>query len=88
MAGRRDPGFIAVVWITGALKIAGALFSLSLVRPWGRVVPRPLMLTAGWGGAALLTVHGALQVGSLVLPWHASSDFGEVGRTPPVRWTA
>ncbi|MFE7215794.1 hypothetical protein ACFY0A_43575 [Streptomyces sp. NPDC001698] len=56
MAGRWDPGFIAVVWITGALKIAGALFSLSLVRPWGRVVPRPLMLTAGWGGAALLTV--------------------------------
>ncbi|PNG90134.1 DUF3995 domain-containing protein [Streptomyces malaysiensis] len=81
MAERRDSGFIAVVWITGALKVAGGLFSLSLVRPWGRVVPRPLMLLAGWGGAALLTVYGALQVGSLSLV--AS---GVLTPSDPVEW--
>ncbi|MFF4762938.1 DUF3995 domain-containing protein [Streptomyces sp. NPDC001292] len=81
MAQRRDPGFIAVVWITGALKIAGGLFSLSLVRPWGRVVPRPLMLTAGWGGAALLTLYGALQVGSLLLV-----ALGVLTPSDPVEW--
>jgi Protein of unknown function (DUF3995) len=67
MAERRESGFVAVVWLTGALKIAGGVFSLSLVQPWGRVVPRPLMVLAGRGGSALLIVYGALQVGSLLL---------------------
>ncbi|MFJ1747313.1 DUF3995 domain-containing protein [Streptomyces sp. NPDC088116] len=67
MAGHRDPGFIAVVWITGAMKVAGAVFSLSLVQSWGRIFPRPLMLLAGWGGSVGLILYGALQVGTLVL---------------------
>ncbi|MEV7085116.1 DUF3995 domain-containing protein [Streptomyces sp. NPDC093085] len=81
MAGAREPGFLAVVWLTGALKVAGAVFSLALVRPWGRIVPRPLTLLAGWGGSALLTLYGALQVGSLALV-----ATGAVTPDDPVEW--
>ena len=29
-----DPSFIALVWLTGVVKVLGGLFALTLVRPW------------------------------------------------------
>ncbi len=81
MARTRGSGFIAVVWITGALKVAGAVFSLALVQSWGRIFPRPLMLLAGWGGSVGLTLYGALQVGSLALV-----AAGIVTPADPIEW--
>ncbi len=58
-----DPGFVTVLWVTGALKIVGALLGLALARrrPWGRHTNRLLQLAA-WGAAVLLAWHGALFV--------------------------
>ncbi|MEV7414060.1 DUF3995 domain-containing protein [Streptomyces sp. NPDC089919] len=68
LARERNPGFIAVLWVTGALKAAGGLLGLALVRrrPWGRAGDRLLQLSA-WGAAVLLVWHGALFVGQGLL---------------------
>jgi hypothetical protein len=58
----RDPGIIALVWATGFLKVIGGLLALTLVRPWGRVFPRHLLLAAAWGGSGLLTLYGGFLV--------------------------
>lgn len=61
-----------VLWLAGAagvLKVAGAALALALVRPWGRVVPRRLLLVAAWAGSVVLVLYGGLNVvgGALVL---------------------
>jgi hypothetical protein len=49
----RDPGFVATLWVTSALKGVAAVLALALVEPWGRRLPRRLLLWLGWatGGA-------------------------------------
>jgi len=54
----RDPAFIAALWGIGALKLLGGLLALALVRPWGRVLPRWMLLTAAWGGGILMVLYG------------------------------
>ena len=53
-----DPAFIALLWITGTLKLLGGLLALALVRPWGRALPRRVLLTAAWGGGILMALYG------------------------------
>ena len=65
-------GVPTVLWLAGAagvLKVAGAALALALVRPWGRVVPRRLLLAAAWTGSVVLVLYGGLYVvgGALVL---------------------
>jgi Protein of unknown function (DUF3995) len=60
----RDPAIIAAVWVTGVLKLGGAVLALALVQPWGRRLPRPLLLVLGWGVAAVLTLYGGTLVAS------------------------
>ena len=62
MARAKDPEFLALVLVTGFLKVAYGLLALALVRPWGRALPRWALLVAAWGGATLLTVYGGLLV--------------------------
>lgn len=64
----RNPGFIAVLWVTGALKIVGGMLGLALVhrRVWGCGMNRLLQLMA-WGAGVLLVWHGALFVGQGLL---------------------
>lgn len=52
-----DPTWIAILWGTGALKIIAALLALALVRPWGRMIPRWLLLVAAWGASALMGLY-------------------------------
>jgi hypothetical protein len=73
----RDPGWIAILWITGALKLVAGLLALALVRPWGRLLPRWLLLGAGWTafaimalyeGAASLLQHALMVTGAIATP--------------------
>ncbi len=72
----RDQGFITVIWITGALKVLAGLLALALVRPWGKVFPRWMLLTAGWGTGAFLTLYGGLDM--------IGAGLGVIGITDPV----
>jgi hypothetical protein len=63
----KDPLVMAVVLVTAVLKVLGGLFALALVRPWGRVLPRWMLLTIGWDGALLLSLYGGSQVATQVL---------------------
>src|SRR5579885_3449009 len=73
----RDPTWIAILWGTGALKIIAALLALALVRPWGRLIPRRLLLIAAWSasavmglyeGAASMVQHGLMVAGIVSIP--------------------
>lgn len=68
LARERNPGFLAVLWVTGALKLVGCALGLALVRrrAWGRGMNRALQLMA-WGAAVLLVWHGALFIGQGLL---------------------
>lgn len=87
LAEERVPWFVAVLWITGALKVLAGLLALALVRGWGRFLPHRMLLTLAWGAGTLLAFHGALFIGagSLMLggltPGPPSSGPWEV-----VRW--
>ena len=52
-----------------AVKVAGGLLALALVRPWERVAPRGWLLAGSFGASVLLVVYGGLNVllGALVL---------------------
>ena len=45
------------------------MLALALVRPWGRLVPRRVLLGVAWAGAVVLVGYGALYVvgGALAL---------------------
>jgi hypothetical protein len=50
-----------VLWLAGAAgvaKLAGAVLALALARPWGRVVPRRVLVVAAWVGAVVLALYG------------------------------
>lgn len=51
---------IVVLWITGIVKVFSGFVALALVQPWGRRVPRWVLLILAWGASTLLVVHGAL----------------------------
>lgn len=65
LALARDPVIVTLVWVTGILKVGGGMLALALVQPWGRWLPRRLLLLTAWSGAALLTVYGVVQIGSV-----------------------
>ncbi|MGC5015563.1 DUF3995 domain-containing protein [Streptosporangium sp. DT93] len=60
LARQQDSGMLAVLWVTGALKVVGGLLGLALVRrrPWGHGMNCLLQLMA-WGAGVLLAWHGA-----------------------------
>jgi hypothetical protein len=53
----RRPGWVATMWATGALKVLVGVLALALVRPWGRAIPRWLLLTAAWSATAIMAVY-------------------------------
>jgi Protein of unknown function (DUF3995) len=82
----REPGWIALLWATGALKALGGLLALALVQPWGRVIPRWMRLTAAWGAGALMFLYGgASMVQFSLMSAGVLSVPASVGTTA-VRW--
>lgn len=72
-----DPWFVAVgLWGFGIIKAIGGVVALALVQPWGREIPRRLLLAAAWVGgavallygAALLIQHGLMLLGATTIP--------------------
>jgi hypothetical protein len=59
----------------GVLFAVGSVIALTLIQPWGRVIPRPLLLLLAWIGGAILilkTLYGAsVQVPAVtgVITW-------------------
>ncbi|MEV8516885.1 DUF3995 domain-containing protein [Dactylosporangium sp. NPDC051484] len=79
----RDPGLIAIVWVTAALKLAVALAGLAVARPgpWRR----PLRFVA-WAAAVVLVSYGGLLVAG-----QAIVEAGLIGAAPgadrsAIRW--
>lgn len=60
LARAHVPWFIAVLWITAIIKVCSGFLALALIRPWGRRVPRWILLILAWGAGTLLFVHGGL----------------------------
>lgn len=56
----REQGFVALLWFTGALKVLVALLAFALVRRRGTVLPRRVLLGAGWATGVALALYGAL----------------------------
>jgi hypothetical protein len=52
-----NPALFAIDVLAVPLCVGGALLALSLVRPWGRLFPRRLLLAGAWAVCALLVVH-------------------------------
>jgi hypothetical protein len=82
----RDPAGVALGIGAGVLKVAGGLLALALVRPWGRAIPRRLLLGSAWAASTVLTAYGGLLVvvGTFVLTGFISPS-GPVDRTA-LRW--
>ncbi|MGE0544770.1 MAG: DUF3995 domain-containing protein [Dehalococcoidia bacterium] len=62
-AAARDPdaAFVAVLWATGVLKVAGAVLALALVRRWGRIIPRRLPRAAAWVSGIGMLLYGGVN---------------------------
>lgn len=54
----REPSFIALLWITGILKLCLDLVALALVRPWGQR-SRRLWRLAAWIAGVGMILYGA-----------------------------
>ncbi len=57
LAHRRDATFVGELWAAFALKIVAATLALALVQPWGRRLPRRLLLVLGWATGAGVTLY-------------------------------
>jgi hypothetical protein len=81
-------GANAVLVATAATlaKVLGGFLALALVRPWGRVIPRPWLLTVAVAASAVLVLYGgaAVVAGVLVLSG-AVHPSGAVDRNA-LRW--
>lgn len=62
----REASFIAMVWLTGFVKLCGGLFLLLLLRPWSSMTNRVLYVLALLAGM-LLFIYGLANVISLIL---------------------
>jgi hypothetical protein len=62
MTPTQRTSLLVAVWITGFLKVIGALLALALVSGWGMRLPRQPIKFLGWGAAVLLTLYGGINV--------------------------
>jgi len=77
----------------GVLFAAGSVIALALIQPWGRIIPRPLLLLLAWVGGAILilkTLYGAsVQVLAVtgVITWQQAQTLigAPVSQAPTVQ---
>lgn len=78
-----DTAIYVAVWVTGALKLVGAVLALALVRPWGQRLPRRVVLLFAWVAAVGLTLYGGvLEVTNTLAATHV------VKPSTPIEWKA
>jgi hypothetical protein len=83
-ARRGGAGAVAVGTATAALKVAGGLLALALVRPDAARLPRRLLQRTALGAGALLAVYGGVltAVGAVAL----TGALGEPADPHALRW--
>ncbi|MEV5570290.1 DUF3995 domain-containing protein [Spirillospora sp. NPDC052269] len=59
----RDPMFVASHWILATAAVIGVLLALATVRPWGRNVPRRLLLLTTWTLGLFMIVRAVGVIG-------------------------
>jgi hypothetical protein len=74
LAHERNPSFVAGLWAALGLKALAATLALALVQPWGRHLPRRLLLVLGGATGVGITLYA---VGNLVQ--HALMSIGAIG---------
>lgn len=82
LAERRDPGFVATLWITGVAKIAGGLLPVALAFGWWPRIPRRLLVVLCGLGGILLLLYG---IGDMVRSIMILLDIGRSGARDEVR---
>jgi hypothetical protein len=60
LARAYDPLVYAPLWLSALIKIISGVVVLALIEPWGKRVPRQVLLLLAWGAGTLLFVHGGL----------------------------
>jgi len=81
-----DSGFIIILWVTGAMKVGGGLLALALVRPWGRVFPRWLLLAAAWAAGVFMVLYAGADLGVRGLMATGVLSTPASMRTTAARW--
>jgi hypothetical protein len=76
-----DPAIYAAVWVTGVLKVVGAVLALALVRPWGRRLPRRPVLVLAWIAAV-----GTMLYGGVLELTNALAITHVVKPSTPIEW--
>lgn len=69
LARAHDPWVEAALWLSSFIKVISGIVVLALIQPWGKMIPRWLLLLLAWGAGTLVFVHGGLffVVGVLAL---------------------
>lgn len=86
-ASTEDQGFLALTWATGVLKVAGGFVALALVHPWGRRIPRKLLLFAAWGGGIFIILYEGASFIEAALIEVGLLDVPESMGATAVRWS-
>jgi hypothetical protein len=86
LAHERDASFVAELWAAFALKLVAAALALALSEPWGRRLPRRLLLVLGGATGAGITIYAVAN-----FVQHALMATGAIGTpaalgTHAVRW--
>jgi Protein of unknown function (DUF3995) len=77
-----EPAVVALNWLAVVPKVGLGLVALATVQPWGRALPRRLLLVATYGPGAGMFLYGAL---GLVLD---GLRLLGVLAVPPPAWTS
>ncbi len=86
MGRAHDPIILAAVWVTGFVKVLGAVLALALVRPWGMRLPRSPLAVLGWGAAVVLTTYGGVLVITEALVASGLLSLAEPVTWKPLLW--
>lgn len=60
LGDEREPGFVAMLCVAFALKVAAVALALALSESWGRRAPRRLLLL-GWTAGVGVTLYAVLN---------------------------
>lgn len=85
-ANERDPQFVALLWLTAALKVLGALPPLALVHGWAQAIPRRLLLLGIWATGVYMILYAGANFGARAIMALGLIDTPDSMRTSGARW--